>query len=260
MAYRLYLDEVGHDDLAHAHDDAYRYLSLSGVIMDQAYARDVATPTLNEIKARIFKHDPEVPVILHRKDIMQTKGPFGILNDSTVKAAFDAALLKYLEETEFSLITVVIDKLAMMNIVHWENKHPYHYLMDILVEKYARWLIRHNSVGDIMPEERKGKKDKDLQRAYARVRIWGTSYISAAIIKARIPAKELKFRSKRDNVTGLQICDLVASPSHRYIRTLQGNKIALGAFSEQVVPMLKKSKYDRSQWGTVRGYGVKYLP
>ena len=44
MAYRLYLDEVGHDDLAHAHDDGYRYLSLSGVIMDQAYVRDVATP------------------------------------------------------------------------------------------------------------------------------------------------------------------------------------------------------------------------
>jgi hypothetical protein len=59
----------------------------------------------------------------------------------------------------------------------------------------------------------KVKKDKDLQRAYAHVRIWGTNYVSPALIKERIPSSKLKFRNKRDNVTSLQICDLIAYPS-----------------------------------------------
>jgi hypothetical protein len=260
MPYRLYLDEVGHDDLAHVHDEGYRYLSLSGVIMDQDYVRDVATPAMNAFKSEVFQHDPEEIIILHRKDIMQKKGPFGILRDPIKLAYFDEKLLGYLTNTQYSVITVMIDKQEMMKQYHWMKKHPYHYLMEILVEKYTRWLIRHDSVGDIMPEERKGQKDKDLQREYTTVRIMGTSYVLPSLIKERIPANKLKFRNKQHNVTGLQICDLVAYPSHAHIRQREGHTIVTGPFSEKVIPILRNSKYDRSANGYIPGYGIKYLP
>lgn len=257
MRYRLYLDEVGHDDFAHAHDDRYRYLSLSGVIMEHDYTRDIATPNLNAFKADIFKHDPEETVILHRKDIMQKKGPFGLLDDEGTNTRFDVGLLTYLNDTKFSLISAVIDKLEMTKKQQWEQRHPYHYLMEIMVEKYTRWLIRHDATFDIMPEKRHGKKDEDLQRAYASVRIWGTSWARPKTIRERLPASKLKFRAKRDNVTGLQICDLVAYPSHAYVRQQQGHTVALGPFSQKVVPLLRNSKYDRSSWGRILGYGIK---
>jgi hypothetical protein len=41
--YRLYVDEVGNDDLAHVQNELHRYLSLTGVAMSLDYARDHAT-------------------------------------------------------------------------------------------------------------------------------------------------------------------------------------------------------------------------
>jgi len=260
MPYRLYLDEVGHDDIGHAHDDGYRYLSLSAVIMDQDYVRDTATPEINAFKSDIFQHDPEETVVLHRKDIMQKKGPFGVLGDPSLLARFDERLLSYLTVTEYAVITAMIDKRDMIEQTHWQQRHPYHYLMEIIVEKYTRWLIRHDSIGDVMPEERKGKKDKDLQRAYTHVRTWGTNYVPPALINERIPSSKLKFRNKKDNVTGLQICDLIAYPSHANVRRRQGHTVVAGPFSEKVIPILESRKYDRSANGYIPGYGIKYLP
>jgi hypothetical protein len=116
--------------------------------------------------------------------------------------------------------------------------------------------------GDIMPEMRKGQKDRALQRAYNSVRIWGTSFVDAARIVAAIPSGKLKFRSKEDNITGLQICDLLAHPSHVYVRSHQHHQVTLAPFAAQVVPILVETKYDRSPWNKdkIVGYGIKYLP
>ena len=89
MQYRLYIDEVGHDDLSHIADDRYRYLSLTGIAMEQNYVRDVVSPAFNSWKAELFRHDPDTPVILHRSDIINKKGPFGILKETDACATFD---------------------------------------------------------------------------------------------------------------------------------------------------------------------------
>lgn len=259
-SYRLYIDEVGNDDMSHTDDERHRYLSLSGVAMDQDYARDHATPAFNTLKA-ILKHDPDRQVILHRKDIMNKRGFFECLGDQSICDAFDAGMVKFFTETDYTLITVLIDKLRMLEQKHWQERHPYHYLMKILVEKYVQWLERKGGIGDIMPEMRKGKKDDALQRAFASVRIWGSDYVNAKRIKAAIPSKTLKFRSKEHNVTGLQVCDLIAHPSHMNVRKTQGHAVELGPFAQKIVPILLDKKYDRSPYnGSVIGYGMKYLP
>jgi hypothetical protein len=260
MPYRLYVDEVGNDDMQHTDDVRHRYLSLSGVAMDQDYVRDVATPAMNAFKADVFRHDPDRQIVLHRKDIMNKGGVFHALCNDEVRRKFDAGIIRYLTDTKFTLITVLIDKHRMLKQMHWQEKHPYHYLMKILVEKYVQWLERQSGTGDIVPEMRRGKKDTELQRAFASVRIWGSDYVNAKRIKATIPSKQLKFRSKDHNVTGLQICDLVAHPSDLCVRRQEGEQIELGPFAQKIVPILWSKKYDRSKWGTIKGYGTKYLP
>jgi hypothetical protein len=91
MPYRLYVDEVGNDDMFNTSDERHRYLSLSGVAMDQDYARDHATPTLNALKADVFKHDPDEQIILHRKDIMNKRGYFHALRCRAIPHAVFAA-------------------------------------------------------------------------------------------------------------------------------------------------------------------------
>ena len=128
MLYRLYVDEVGNDDVPSAHDERHRYLSLSGVAMAQDHARDNLAPALNRLKAEIFRHDPDEPVLLHRKDIINKKRIFEALNDDELRGRFDDGLCDVIAMSEYGMITVLIDKLEMARQHHWQQRHPYHYL------------------------------------------------------------------------------------------------------------------------------------
>ncbi len=225
------------------------------------HARDALKPKLDWIKAEIFKHDPDEPLILHRTDIVQRKRQFGVLNDDDKRALFDKAILRIIRGSEYRVITALIDKRGMVNQPHWDNKHPYHYLMEILVEKYAQFLERQHQTGDIMPEGRKKPKDGQLQSAYEKVRANGTFYVSASRIQAAIPYPNLKFRFKPDNISGLQLCDLLAHPSHILTRVkMHHNNVQMGGFCELVADELWAHKYDRGNNGSVIGYGMKWLP
>lgn len=258
--YRLYVDEVGTDGLTHLDKDKHRFLSLTGVAMRVDYVRDEFTKNLDWIKAKVFDHDPDAPLVFHRKEILGFKGVYECLRKPETKALFDKCMLRLFEATDYTVITALIDKQWMLKQKHWSRDHPYHYLMDILVEKFTQFLERKKDIGDIMPESRQDK-DALLQSAFDRVRAKGSDFVTAGRIASAIRSKTLKFRSKPDNIAGLQLCDLVAHPSHIFVRSLMKHEVALGPFSTQVSDILRLQKYDRSPWsGKVLGYGIKHLP
>lgn len=259
--YRLYVDEVGTDDLLHLDIDRHRYLSLTGLVMNLDGLEENLTVKLNWIKTEILGHDPDDPIVFHRKDILGRKGPYGCLVDPQKNAKFDRAIIRMIESTQFDVITALIDKKWMVRQKHWIKSHPYHYLMEILVEKYAQFLERRQDIGDIMPEARQGKKDELLQCYFQEVKNKGTEFLTTDRIHRVIPSRNLKFRTKKNNIAGLQLCDLIAHPSHIYVRECMGhNNVNLGPFSSQIIRILEKSKYDRSKSGKIIGYGIKHLP
>jgi hypothetical protein len=257
--YRLYLDEVGTDVLTNVAEDNHRFLSLSGVILSKPQNRDVLVPSFDRMKAEIFDHDPDHPLIFHRKEIAQFKGRFVTLRDHGIRERFDAQILGVIRDLDFKIITVTLDKQWMLRQGHWQLRHPYHYLMEVMVEKFVQLLERFNSQGDIMPEARQGKPDKSLQAAFLDVRENGTRYCEAARICERIPSKNLKFRRKPENIAGIQLCDLLAHPSHMNIRNQQGHAVEVGPFAQQILKILNENKYDRSYHGRINGYGTKYF-
>lgn len=258
--YRLYIDEVGTSDLGSVNTDSERYLSLTGIAMLVTEARDVLAPQFASLKADVFNHDPDDPIILHRKKIVGRSGPFGVLANDDLRAKFDERIFAAMEGCNYTVITALIDKKAMLAKDEWKKKEPYHYLMEVLVEKYVQFLERKQSRGDIMPEGRKGKQDQRLQEAFIRVMAAGTYYVPRARMRAQIPSSNLKFRYKRDNVAGLQLADLLAHPSHMTIREMMGHTMHPGDFCDRVKTLLKSRKYDRSGTGRVTGYGMKWLP
>lgn len=258
--YRMYLDEHGVDSMTRLDLDKKRYLSLTGVIMAQDHARDFLVPTLNCIKADLLNEDPDEPICLHRTDIRQAKGPFHPLSKPDVRMRFDERILGLMRDAEYTVITVFLDKLGMDSKFHWERTHPYHFLMEVLMEKYALCLDKKNAVGDIMPEARGKPQDKALQDEFTRVLEHGTRYVSSGRIGDRIPSKKLKFRTKKDNIAGLQLCDLLAHPSHYAIRSNLKHPVSVGPFAERVAGLLVDAKYNRSPYGKVWGWGAKSLP
>lgn len=258
--YRLYLDEVGVEVTRRLDEDNFRFLSLTGVAIEAAHARDYLAVTLDRIKAEILDQDIDNPICLHRVDIRNKRGPFGCLSSDKLHEEFDRRVLQMMSDANYRVITVLIDKQWMVTQTHWEQNHPYHYIMEIMVEKYAQFLRRMNSVGDIMPEARGKNQDKALQAEFDRCLRDGTRYVDASTLNTFISAQKLKFRTKKDNVAGLQLCDLIAHPSHYTIRQNLGHDVHLGAFCEKVSEILIRQKYDRSYNGDPRGYGFKHLP
>jgi hypothetical protein len=256
--FRLYVDEVGTASLTHLDQDKHRYLSLTGVAIDIRHAADALEPNMNWIKASVLNHDPDSPIIFHRTDIMGFGGPFECLRDEAIKSRFDRSILRLFISTEFRIITAIIDKKAMITNTHWDNKEPYHYLMDILVEKYTQLLERNHVIGDIMPEGRSPGQNRLLQEAFTKTRNKGTFYVSSDRIKSAIRSENLKFRSKKDNIAGLQLCDLLAHPSHIIARDLVRHEVRLGAFTTRIREIMIGTKYDRSATGKIIGYGIKW--
>ena len=260
--FRLYLDECGTEDYACVDEPSGRYLSLVGIVMEQGQAIP-ATDNLNIIKDKFFKRHPDdAPVVFHRTDIVKYRGSFQSLRDEAVRSVFDRWWMHYLTVTPYEVICVVIDKRAMQRKETWRIKHPYHYAMSVLVEKYALFLGLRGGHGDIRPESRGRKKDDALQAAFDNVRTSGTYYVGPGTVQERLPARALKFRVKADNVTGLQICDSLAKPAQDFVLLRRREIEKTAPFSRSIQGLLESEKFYRSLGGSPRiwGYGVKFLP
>jgi len=118
----MYVDEVGNPHLDSSYDPRHRHLSLTGVIIELEHVNQVVFPRLEDLKRRYFASHVDNPVIMHRKELVNAKPPFQCLRDAATRAAFDDELLVLLEELEYVVITVVIDKQA-----HFEQYRVWQY-------------------------------------------------------------------------------------------------------------------------------------
>ena len=152
--YRIYIDESGNHDQNISRDSLHRYLSLTGLMVRESYARKHIHPFVEALKDKHFSHWPDQPVILHRKEIVNKEGPFEILKNPVKEEEFNEDLLKLLTRVKFRVITVVIDKYAHKEKYRVWRAHPYHYCMEVIVEKFAQWLERQDGIGDVVAEAR----------------------------------------------------------------------------------------------------------
>ena len=258
--YRMYLDEHGVDKMSLLTLDKYRYLSLTGLVMRIDHARDYLVPALNRIKAEVFNEDPDSPICFHRSDIRQSKGPFECLKDPDVRSHFDEHILRVFKQADYTVITVLADKQTLSPKHHGAHTHPYHVLMEVIIEKYAQLLERKGSIGDVMPEARSKPQDKALQDEFSHFKEKGTRFAPNALVQKRIPSSKLKFRTKKHNVAGLQLCDLLAHPSHYIIRHKMRHSIQNAPFRDKVSKILMEQKYGRSECGNIWGYGATHIP
>lgn len=260
MKYRLYIDEVGNSDLGASQDPNHRYLSLTGVIMDLDYVDQVVYPSLEGLKRRYFGSHPDEPVILHRKELVNKKRPFQALRDPSVEQAFNAELLGLLRDLDYVVLTAVVDKLEHQQRYQVWKFDPYHYCLTVIVERYVLWLRRQHASGDVMAESRGGKEDMRLKASFARVCEQGSDFLGAADFTTYLTSVQLKVRPKANNVSGLQLADLIAHPSYRCAFARRQKEAIADNFGGQIARILEDSKYDRSQQGRIDGWGRKWLP
>ncbi len=242
----MYVDEVGNPDLGNADNPNHRFLSLTGVILPLHIVKEKLHPAFETLKADFFDHHPDDPVIFHRKEMVNAKPPFGELRNLEVRTVFDAKLLDLLRVIDYTVISVVIDKLDHVTQYATWRYDPYHYCMEILLERYVLFLERMHVMGDMLAESRGGKEDKRLKKSFNRICEEGTNYINADRIMNVLTSCQLKIKPKLNNIAGLQLADLVAHPSRREI-LLESGKITdkrENIFADRIVEILTE-KYDK---------------
>jgi hypothetical protein len=258
----MYIDEVGNHDLTHVEDPNHRFLSLTGVIVESGYALHTLGPEMEALKRCFFQHDPDEPVVFHRKDMVNRRPPFQSLRNPITQAQFDSELLAALGRWEYGVVTVVLDKQAHRDRYTVWRYDAYHYCLAVTLERFVMYLARKGHRGDVMVESRGRKEDQRLMASYGRLHQEGNEWLPADSWQTCLTSKELKCRPKSANVAGLQLADLLAHPSQREVlldhRLIDDARMTFGT---QICKIMRKNKYQRNpRTGQIEGYGKKLLP
>jgi hypothetical protein len=255
---RLYLDETGDHSCC---TDAKaligtRYLGLMGVIFQRNESYSSFVKELEALKARYFKYDPDEPMALHRTAIINRNYPFDALRDNIKRAAFDKDLLELIGGARCRMIAVVVDKYSHGAATYRELKHPYHYGVHALMERYAGLMDRRNHRGDVMAEGRGGAEDTHLKAVFKGVFTGGTKYLKPDIATRVLTSGEIKIKTKKTNQAGLQLADVLAHTATRMVLREEGIDCDLGGLFAEKIAGLIEPKFNRNfTTGRVRGYG-----
>lgn len=256
--YRLYVDESG-DHTYGNRGVPHQYLALLGVWFRQDDHYVAFADRLAAFKRLYFGSSPDDPVHLHRKDIIQRRGRFVVLNDAALRKRFDDALLEIIREAEFRATCVVIDKSAHERR-HLDPIHPYHYCLAALLDRYCGWLSYKNAVGDVLAESRGRTEDWQLKGAYTRVYDSGTLRFRAGFHARTLTSRDLKLKPKSANIPGLELADLLAHPTktivliqHRIVEPLVGGFVR--CLHDEITEKLLRD----DKTGEIAGHGTLLL-
>ncbi len=210
-ANRLYIDETGDHRYKQLNRLEYRYLGLTGILINKDYYNKTIPQELEALKKRFFKYDPDKPPIFVRSHIVYRKYAFGVLLDEQLNKEWEEALAKFYKDLKAQIFTVVIDKKVHKENYPLETFDPYVYSLAVLLWRVHGFLHKYNWKADIMAEARGKVEDASLQASFDFVREHGfTGYGTAEGYCETYPSSKLLFGTKRDNVAGLQIADLIA--------------------------------------------------
>ena len=258
--YRLYVDESGDHTYNLLDDPAHRYLALLGVWFRQSDHYAAFADDLERFKREMFGHRPDAPVVMHRSDIINRRGAFGLLCAPSVRERFGAGLLEVVSRATFKIVCVVIDKKA-----HRDRDsspfHPYHYCLAAMLERYSGWLNHKNAVGDVLAESRGREEDLQLKDAYRRVYESGTLMFPHGHHQKALTSKDIKVQPKAANIAGLQLADVLAHPVKQACLMEEGRiPVTSDVFGKRVFEAVKGKFNFNEPGGQVSGYGKVFLP
>ncbi len=136
----------------------------------------------------------------------------------------------------------------------------YHYCLTVMVERYVLWLRQRDARGDVMSESRGGKEDRRLKESFERVFEQGSDFVPPDQFDARLTSRQLKVKSKANNIAGLQLADLIAHASLRATLARREGRPLPANFGGRIAAILEADKYHRNAAGFFEGWGINWLP
>jgi len=213
MNYYLFIDESGDHGLVNI-DPNFPVFVLCGVIFSESDFMDFEKNIL-VFKNKYWKGKK---VILHSRNIRKCEFEFSILLEESVKRDFYLSLNEIISQSTYSIISSAINKEKHIKTYGKLAQDVYQIALSIIVERaifYLDSIKEDNKKLTIIIEKRGSKEDKELSIYFQKIISRGTAYVSSARLKAY--AIGINFHNKKDDISGLQLSDLVAYPIARYV-------------------------------------------
>ena len=255
--YRLYIDESGNHSHKVGKSKLDRYLGLTGLIIDDRVFKEDIAPRIEGIRSLFYKKRGIKPP-LHLTDIMSGKGHFAALKDESIKNSFDSQFISLVKDTDYAIITVVVDKVKLKEM-YLSRPHPYHWSLKCMLKRYCKFLQLRDGVGDVMAEAREKRENNRLQRAFEDFYNNGSRFADPKDIQRRISRKEITFRNKEHFNQGLELADLLALSSKIDVLHAFGRIDELSDnFTNKVIAAIQNKYY--TGLTEVKGNGKKFTP
>lgn len=243
MRYKLLLDESGDHGLQTI-DTGFPVFVLCGVLIsDSEYEK--LRHKISELKQKYWSNEH---VFLHSRDIRKCNNEFKILFDLEVKKSFYEDWNEIATSIDYCIIVGAIKKEDFIKKYGKLKDDVYEVALSFVMERAIFCLDDQQDVEslEIGIEKRGAKEDKKLSEHIDRIRANGTYYVTSSRF-AKLSLKH-KFFSKKDNICGLQLADLLAYPIARYIINPQGVNLAYD--------LIKSKIYTKGG----KQYGLKVFP
>ncbi len=259
--YRLYIDESGTHNYSKSDAIKERYLCLLGVIISDEQNKEFISPKWEELR-NIFTQDTDFPAIFHYVDVVSHSKEFGKLSDKKVEETFNDKYIEILRDGDYTLCCVVLDKKTHNEKYGTSAMHPYHYCLNVLLERYVKFLAGKNSTGDVIAEARGKKEDELLRSEFSKFYENGTSYLESKTVQNRLTSCKIKLKNKEARISGLELADMLATPmkhlalkKYNLLDKLSDNftKIVLGT----VYCKIRKGPFNSSS--NTKGFGIKLI-
>ena len=256
--YRLYIDESGTHGVPRSGSVSQRYLCLLGTIMRQDHCDQFVRRHWEALRGLVTT-DLDDPPGFHLSDILAKKEKFKLLYDQNLNSSFEQKYLSILREAELSLCCIIIDKKAQRK--NYEQVlDSYRVALIMLLKRYVLFLQNCSGVGDVIAEGR-NSIDNDLVRgAYENFYDNGHEHIKSQEAQSHLTTKEMKIKTKRDRITGLEISDMLALPMkfwtlehYGLYEMTKGNLVHKSA-------NIASTKLITDQNGDIEGTGIKIFP
>lgn len=210
--YYLYIDECGDQNLEN-YNPEFPIFTLCGVLVSRENRKKLEADFI-ALKQELWGDEN---VIIHSRDIRRCKKEFINLLDAEVKQRFYNRINEILSQNEaYVIVACSILKEPFIRLFS-NTEDVYGLSLSYLLERSIFCVddSEEEAVIDVIFEKRGKIEDRNLTQFYNGLRVTGTKWVTPERLCERIGA--FTARSKKDNLIGLQIADLIAYPIARKV-------------------------------------------
>lgn len=250
--YTLYLDESETFT-----SSGRRFFTVGGVIVQSSIAAKLSQE-LDLLKSSLWDvQQGSTTNILHEREItmaqrnqMPRSSCYYIFKrNAKVKELYNG-LSRILKTYHVVTLGVCLDVSRIVQLYGTRTNSKLTIALQLLLENYCHFLMTRSGTGDICYESLQEPGNQELRQRFYELEVLGTMYYTPYFFQTHIG--DISFKSKADNVPGLQLADFIPN-------TLARQAAKLSPKHKQYKQTVLKQLYDGDSKNAPK-YGFQIIP